>query len=142
MRKPKPLSRKQYFEQQMYLLGKPGMSYEDGYQNLLGNLNEFVGDLIDAYQSERYVKIRILILEILIESSDERLLPIMEQCLINENYMIRNCAAQGLATINNREARMILREARHNTFPDEDETKQFRALVKSCLRKAESKYKK
>ncbi|MDP9381573.1 MAG: HEAT repeat domain-containing protein [Chloroflexota bacterium] len=104
---------------------------EDGYHYLLAQAPVYLDQLIAQFEVEEDIGVRRWLLELIGETRSLAALPLLTECLRSDDEYLRRWAMWGLKTINTKEARRTLWEARSYTFATEEETQEFRHALEA-----------
>ncbi|MGH2514298.1 MAG: HEAT repeat domain-containing protein [Ktedonobacterales bacterium] len=119
------------FEQCLRMMRKPhdAMTSEDGFFWLLPHAGEYVTELMAEFEREDNAGMRFYLLELIAYSGSPEAVPLLMEQLRSDNESLRHWAVYGLKTINIKEARRALWEARSYTFATEEETQSFQRML-------------
>lgn len=92
------------------------MTQEDGFHWLLPRAHEHVEELIREFENEKNIGLRCWLLELLGEAKSDLALPVFQECINDNDEMLRGWAISGLETLDTRESRTTLYRHNANQF--------------------------
>src|SRR6516162_6647637 len=108
---------------------------EDGFHWLLPHVGEHVHELLEEFGKENNIAVRCWLLELIGSARSPDAFDFLVRQLRAEDQRLRHWAIWALNTLDTKEARTVLRQARSFTFGSPEETKAFRSEVDAVLSK-------
>ncbi len=113
------MNEQEFKEAILLLRSKDAMTYEEGYHWLLGNVDEHFDQIVSLMQTESNIDMRGKFIELLGDSSNEKVISVLEKELTSPHRDVRFWAHSQLGYLENAKAQEIATRYKKE-YPNED----------------------
>lgn len=104
---------------------RDGQTREDGFHLLLPHASEYVHELIEEFRTEKDFGLRCWLLELIGTADSPETFDFLDEQLRGNNELFRNRAIAALKTIDTKDARRLLWQARSFMSDPPEQTEEF-----------------